>query len=301
MKGETALATLPKGENDQQARLFDELKLALSRTTSEDMKSWGAASAARLPAIGKRRIKNFGEMVTTIAKAAGREFQSALNAARSGRFGSHLGQRTAAGIDGTIDFGKQVWHVLGAVGSAVKDDPKKNAPGVLALALGFIAGSGGADGNGGIPDTDIVMFGIGDHRSLFTHSIIAGIVVEGAIMALADLAGIVCDKLPVGQRSAFWDQLSGAKDQIAGQLSAGASAGIAYHLAVDATLQPAAYKDLPISMPMEAHQMLFALNATVEGLDAAKRVQTPGEMVVSTVSNGFSALGSGVRSIFGSK
>ena len=154
------MTNLPTRHNDQQARLFDELKLALSRTTSEDMKSWGTASAARLPAIGKRRIRNFGTMISSIAKAAGREIQSAVNAAKDGQFGSHLGQRTAAGIDGTIDLGKQVWNVLGAVGSAVADDPKKNAPGVLALALGFIAGSGGADGNGGIPDTDIAMFGL---------------------------------------------------------------------------------------------------------------------------------------------
>ena len=295
------MTNLPTRRMDQQAKLFDELKLALSRTTSEDMKSWGLAAAARLPAIGKRRIKNFGSLISSLAKATGREVQSAVNAMKDGQFGSHLGQRTAAGIDGTIDLGKQAWHVLGAVGSSVMDDPKKNAPGVLALALGFIAGSGGMDGNGGIPDTDIAMFGIGDHRSLFTHSIIAGIVVEGSILALADLAEIVCDKLPVGQRSEFWDQLSSAKDQIAGQLAAGASAGIAYHLAVDATLQPAAYKDLPFSMPMEAHQMLFVVNAAIEGNDAAGRLHTPGEKTVAAVSDGLAAVGSGLRALFAQK
>ena len=295
------MTNLPTRQNDRQARLFDELKLALSRTTAEDMKSWGSAAAGRLPAIGKRRIKSFGSLISSIAKATGREVQSAVNAMKDGQFGSHLGQRTAAGIDGTIGLGKQVSRVVSAVGNSVMDDPKKNAPGVLALALGFIAGSGGVDGNGGVPDTDIAMFGIGDHRSLFTHSIIAGIVVEGSILALADLAGIVCDKLPVGERSGFWDQLSSAKDQIAGQLAAGASAGIAYHLAVDATLQPAAYKDLPISMPMEAHQMLFALNAAVEGQDASRRVETTGEKVVNTVTSGFSAFGAGMKAHFGSK
>ena len=209
-----------------------------------------------------------------------------------------VGQRTTAGIDTTLDFGKHTWRTLELVSKAVLDDPKKNAPGVLALALGYVAGSGGVDGNGGIPDTDIAIFGIGDHRSLFTHSIIAGIVVEASILALADLPGIVCDKLPTGQRSEFWEQISTTKDQIATQLSAGASAGIAYHLAVDATLQPAAYKDLPFSMPMEAHQMLFVLNATVEGNDITGRVRTLGEKAVAAVSNGFSAIGSGVRTLF---
>lgn len=172
MEKDPEMKNLPTVHIDQQARLFDELKLALSRTTSEDMKSWGVASAARLPAIGKRRIRNFSALISTIAKAAGREIQSAVNA---------------------------------------------------------------------------------------------------------------------------------AKDLIAGQLAAGASAGIAYHLSVDATLQPAAYKDLPVSMPMEAHQMLFALNAAVEGADAAKRAEKPGEKFVITVSNGFSAFGSGVKALLGSK
>ena len=281
--------------------LFDELKLALSRTTADDLKAWSTDSVSRLPTITKRRIKNFGALVSGIGKAVGEEVGGGVNAWKKGEFATHLGQRTAAGIDTTLDFGKRTWRTLELVSKAVLDDPKKNAPGVLALALGFIAGSGGVDGNGGIPDTDIAMFGIGDHRSLFTHSIIAGIVVETSILALADLAGIVCDKLPAGQRSEFWDQISSTKDQIASQLSAGASAGIAYHLAVDATLQPAAYKDLPFSMPLEAHQMLFAVNAAVEGNDAASRINTPGEKAVAAVSDGFSAVGSGLRALFGHK
>ena len=264
-------ALVPVG---QQQRLFDELKLALSLTTAEDLKAWGATSAKRLPAIGKRRIRNFGHMVHGVASFAGREIGGVIKAWRKGNTLEHLGQRTEAGFDETIDFGKRTWIGIETVTRAISDDPRKNAPGVLALALGFVAGSGGMDGNGGIPDTDITLFGIGDHRSILTHSIIAGMVVEGAILALADLAGIVCDKLPIGQRSQFWDTLSQTKDEIASQLAIGTSAGIAYHLAVDATLQPAAYKDFPISMPMEAHQTLFGLNAVVEGSDVVSRGKT---------------------------
>lgn len=50
----------------------------------------------------------------------GREVQSAANAMKDGQFGSHLGQRAAAGIDGTIDLGKQIRHLGGAVGSSSK-------------------------------------------------------------------------------------------------------------------------------------------------------------------------------------
>lgn len=281
----------------RQARLFYELKLAMSCTTPADLTAWGKTSAGRLPAIGKRRLKNLGNLVTSIADAAGRELRGAMVAWQQGRFGSHFGQRVAAGIDSTIDLGQRAWRTVGTVGRALIDDPQKNAPGVLALSLGFLAGSGGVDGNGGIPDTDIAMFGIGDHRSLITHSIIAGIVVEGAILAVADLAGIVCDKLPPGQRDPFWDRLSATKDQLALQLSVGASAGIAYHLAVDATLQPAAYKDLPISMPMEAHQLLFAANAAAEGVDVFKRGETTGEKLVGKAVDGIKAL-KGLKELF---
>lgn len=281
----------------RQARLFDELKFAMSRTSQPDLKAWGTTSARRLPAIGKRRLKNLGKLVTSIADAAGRELRGAMVAWQQGRFGSHMEQRAAAGIDSTIDLGQRAWRTVGTVGRALIDDPKQNAPGVLALSLGFLAGSGGVDGNGGIPDTDIAMFGIGDHRSLFTHSIIAGIVVEGAILAVADLAGIVCDKLPPGQRDPFWDRISSTKDQIALQLSAGASAGIAYHLAVDATLQEAPYKDLPISMPIEAHQLLFAANAAAEGVDVFKRRETTGERVAGKAVDGMKALGAGFKAL----
>lgn len=281
----TTNSTLPRTES----RLFTELQMALSKTNADDLKAWGKSSAVRLPVIGKRRLKNLGSLVTSVADAVGSELRKAMLAWQRGDFGKHLEQRTAAGIDSTIDMGRRTWTVVGTIGRALIDDPKKNAPGVLALSLGFLAGSGGVDGNGGIPDTDIAMFGIGDHRSLFTHSIIAGIVVEGSILALADLAGIVCNKLPAGERDPFWDTISSTKDLIAEKLAIGASAGIAYHLAVDATLQPAAYKDLPFSMPMEAHQTLFALNAAAEGVDAAKR-QTTGERITGTVSRGLASI-----------
>ena len=128
------------------------------------------------------------------------------------------------------------------------------------------------DANSGIPDSDLAL-GIGWHRSPFTHSIIAGVVVEGAILALVDLTGVIHDKLPPGY-DPFWDKLLAAKENIAARLSEGASAGIAYHLGVDATLQPGAYHGLPTDMPMEAHQALLAANAAAEGIDAVNKKQT---------------------------
>ena len=284
--------------NDEH-RLFDELKLALQQTDAEELKQWGKAAAFRFPAIGKRRLKNLGKLARNVAEFSRKEISDAASALQRQQFGTHVGNRIAAGIDTTVDIGHRTYRVTSAIVTALRSDPRNNAPGVLALALGFLVGSGGTDGNGGIPDTDIAMFGIGDHRSIFTHSILAGIVVEGSILALADLANVVCDKLPANNRSPFWDVLVDTKDKIANQLAIGASAGIAYHLAVDATIQPAAYKDLPFSMPMEAHQMLFAVNAVAEGFDATERSDTPGKRTVAAVSDGFGALGAGIKAFFG--
>ena len=87
----------------QRQRLFDELKLALSLTTAEDLKAWGATSARRLPAIGKRRIRNFGALLSGLASFAGREIGGAIKAWRRGNTLQHLGKRAEAGLDETIE------------------------------------------------------------------------------------------------------------------------------------------------------------------------------------------------------
>lgn len=255
-----------------QEKLFHELKMALAVTDSKDLKAWGGRSAAQLPFIIARRVKNLGALVSSIVRFTGKELIDAVRAISEGRSGAHFCNRSAAAIDGSIDIKNRVTKTASAISSALYSDPKNNAPGVLALATGFLAGSGGMDANGGIPDSDLAL-GIGWHRSPFTHSIIAGAVVEGAILALVDLTGVIHDKLPPGY-DPFWDKLLTAKESIAARLSQGASAGIAYHLGVDATLQLGAYHGLPIDMPMEAHQALLAANAAAEGIDSVNKKQT---------------------------
>ena len=264
-----ALATIEYSE--ARHRLFYELAYAIKQTDAKDMMRWGKVSASRIPKVGARRLKNLGKLAFSLTNFLSNEASLVSDAWKEKQLGGHLASRTSKGIESTFETGVKVCRFTTAMAVALRDDPKKNASTVLAFALGFFVGSGGLDGNGGIPDTDIAMFGIGNHRSILTHSVIAGIFVECSILALADLAGIVCDKLPQNKRSPFWDKISTSKDAIAQQLCVGASTGIAYHLAVDATIQPAAYKDLPLSMPMEAHQSVFALNAIAEGNDGLQR------------------------------
>jgi hypothetical protein len=256
----------------RQEQLFNELKTALAVTRQEDLKAWGRRSASLLPVIATRRIRNLGTLLSSLARFTGNELRNAIQAMGEGRLGTHLADRSAAAIDNSLDIGTRIKNTVSGIASALFSDPKSNAPGVLALAMGFLAGSGGLDANGGIPDGDLAL-GIGWHRSPFTHSIIAGIVVEGAILALVDLTGVIHDKLPPGY-DPFWDKLLATKEDFAFRLTQGASAGISYHLGVDATLQPGAYHDLPIEMPMEAHQTILALNALAEGADATHKKQT---------------------------
>lgn len=275
-----------------QDKLFSELKTALATTDSKDLKAWGERSFAQLPFITARRIKNLGALVSSIVRFTGKELSNAVRAMSEGRLGAHFSNRAVAAKDGSIDIKNRVTKSVSAISSALYSDPKSNAPGVLALATGFLASSGGIDGNGGIPDSDLAL-GIGWHRSPFTHSIIAGVVVEGAILALVDLTGVIHDKLPPGY-DPFWDKLLAAKENIAARLSEGASAGIAYHLGVDATLQPGAYHGLPIDMPMEAHQTLIAMNAAAEGIDTVNKKKAALAMGQFFV-DGFRSFGNGVR------
>lgn len=77
----------------------------------------------------------------------------------------------------------------------------------------------------------------------------------------------------------MWDRLSELAAPLAGPLVAGTSAGIAYHLLVDATLQPAAYHGLPWHMPMHDYEAVMGANGVAEGAYAAgigKRNETHG-------------------------
>lgn len=167
--------------------------------------------------------------------------------------------------------------LIGGISSALIDNPKENAPKVLAAFLGFYAGSGGTDGNGGIPDLDLFA-GIDAHRSILTHSILAGVVAEGVLLAAADLAVLVQDN-PPDSRDPIWEKLANAALPLKQSLIAGTSAGVAYHLLVDAGIQPAAYHGLPFEMPMEAHQGVMGANALAEARYAAEYRRRKGETV----------------------
>ena len=264
--------------------LYTELSKAVGQMSAEDLKSWGSKSVQRIPKLAVRRAKNFGSIVSKSGKFVFKELVGVHGAFKEGELKGHFKQRSVAAIDGTISAATFIKKSTSEIGKALFDNPQKNVLAVLSIALGYMVGSGGIDGNGGIPDTDIKTLGINAHRSPITHSIIAGIIAEAAILAIADLADVVVQKIPKSNRDPFWDKLIETKNQIAINMNRGVSSGIAYHLAIDATLQPGAYHGLPISMPMEAHQTLIGLNSLIEGIDVAHKEISTGQKVVNGIS-----------------
>ena len=278
-------------------RLFDDLAFALKRTQSSTLRAWGLRSAGRLVKLTGQRVSALASLAARIGRASSAEFTGLLQAWRADRLGEQVGDRTAAGIDGSIALARGARDLVTGVGGALMDNPRENAPKVLAAFLGFYAGSGGVDGDGGIPDLDLLA-GIDAHRSLLTHSILAGVAAEGVLLAIADLASEVHTKLPF-DHDPLWDRLAEAGAPLTASLAAGASAGIAYHLLWDAGIEPAPYKDLAFSMPIEAHQTMMGANGLAEWAYAINQnnkheasllqnnglpVKTPGRRSVEGVS-----------------
>lgn len=256
------------------SRLRNELRFALSRTDAVVLREWGGRAAGRLVRLTGQRIGALTQLAKFLGQGAFSEAKGFGRAIRTHGFGRHLGDRTAAAIDGTIGFTRSGASLARSISNALVDNPKDNAPKVMAAFLGFYAGSGGVDGDGGIPDLDLLA-GIDAHRSLLTHSILAGVLAEGLLLALVDLAGKIGDRLPL-DHDPLWDRLAEAGSPLSGALSAGASAGIAYHLLWDAGIEPAAYHGLPFEMSMEAHVGLMAANGTAEAAYVASRSRDVG-------------------------
>jgi hypothetical protein len=249
------------------SRLYSELGFALSRLGRDALKGWSTRSASRLLMLAGRRVGGLAKLATVLGRVGFGELMGVLTASRQRQLSTHIGNRTAAAIDGTISLSRDGTRLIAGVSRALMRDPKGTAPAVLGGLLGFSAGAGGLDGNGGIPDLDLLA-GIGAHRSPLTHTIVAGIIAEGLLLALADLAAEVHGKLPHDHDS-LWDELARIGRPLTESLAIGTSAGLAYHLLVDALIQPAALHGLPVHIPMEGHQTVIAASGLAEGVNAA--------------------------------
>lgn len=125
----------------------------------------------------------------------------------------------------------------------------------------FWASAGGSDLEGGLPDIDLA-FGIGNHRNVVSHTVLLGLGSEIALRLGIEVFGEIYSRLPSHHMRA-WDS-SYRFLQTHRRASINAMwAGIGAHFLKDANLFAEAtkpYTGMPISMPMDVHQALFAAN-----------------------------------------
>lgn len=219
-----------------------------------------------------RRVVNVASLAGRIGKGLIAEVQDGFDAYHYDNLRDHLIDRGRAIKESTVSVSSSTYNQLLDLKAALQNSPKEKAPELIVIVLAFLAASGGPDADGGTPDLDLVM-GIDAHRSIFTHSIISGAVVEAGLYSIATLIGIVHKNLPL-RHDPLWDVLHQNKDTYLSAVSKGTSAGIAYHLFVDGTFQPAAYHDLPFSIPIEGHQAIIGINAAAEALDVGAKDET---------------------------
>ncbi len=254
----------------REARLLREFQAAIGATSAEDLKAWGGRTVSFLGEVTIRRGKNFGSLVSWIWDFLTKETEGLLKAIRQNETLPHLKVRATAAHDQAQALGRDFAALYDTLSSNLQSRPKETAPKLVAGVLGFLVGSGGVQGDGGVPDLDF-LGGIGAHRSILTHSVIAGVIVETLVLGILDLSRTVYRNLPENH-DPLWEDLNNVSGDVFAALSTGLSAGIAYHLGVDATIDgDGTYKDLPVSLPQVGHQAILGANAAVEAIDAWKR------------------------------
>lgn len=263
MPGSHTTSTTAPYSGDRAAQLSYEISYAAKNTNPSDLWACGFAVVPNLGKTVGRRCLSLMNTVQTISEFTGREVVGLSHAYRHDDTRRHIASRAEKAMTMAT---AQAAMALRFTGNLI-NNPREIAPPVILGALSFYLGSGGPDGDGGIPDEDLI-FGLGAHRSIFTHSILAGATIETlAILALDLLRAVHVNLPPVHDK--LWDDINSQGTNAAEIFTRYVSAGITHHLIVDATIDgDGTYKDFPVPMPIEGHQAVAGLNAAAEGADA---------------------------------
>lgn len=263
--------------NTRAQRLLDELKFAVERTDRTVLAQWAVESARIFGKAFMRRVSGLAKVAGGAIRFVGRETFEAYRAAKSGNWSQHVDQKRTQIGDVLRRTGQSFAENARAIVSRLRTNPREAAPELLAAVLGFYIGSGGLDANGGIPDKDIAVGGIGSHRSVFTHSLLTGTLLETAVFSVVLLANAVYVNLPE-EHDEFWDRLIAETNRLTVAFAAGACAGLAYHLLADATWQAGKpYADLPLSLPHGGHELIMGGSAVAEGIRAGELGRVAGK------------------------
>jgi hypothetical protein len=246
-------------------RLAAELRYALRSVRKEDI----AACIKPIPQDAVRAASRRGQLLLSLAgsviQVVGGEASQLVRAARHGSGGAYVTKRLSAlGLQAKrrIDALRMSLQNLPHLARAAQQHPSEVLPELVGAILGFAAGSGGLDADGGIPDLDL-LFGIGAHRSPLTHTMVIGVGAECVALSLSRLIRLVHAKLP-SDRDPIWDQLHSAAQRTVSGTRVGTSLGLGFHLLADGTLQVAPLHGLGVALPMEAHQAIITLSGAAE-------------------------------------
>lgn len=237
----------------------------------QELRSWAVQIPITAASVSLRRGRNLKATASSARNWLKKEWNAANTAYKRHKLQDHLSERTKNIAGQSVDFAQGASVIVQHYGNRLAADPRKEAPVLIAGLVGFLMGSGGLDGDGGIPDLDL-LGGIGAHRSLLTHTIVAGIVAETLVRAVADLATRVHTKLP-DPHDELWEFLVLNDSRVIEALCTGVSFGLAYHFTVDSTVDAGgAYAGLKGVVAPAVDNFIQAGNAVVEGNDGFNRV-----------------------------
>lgn len=255
---------------ERRSRLIEELRTALKGTKDEELRVWAGQVMKIAGSVTLKRGRNFKELATGLYQAVKAECTAANKAWQANESG-YISKRTGEVLHNALDFAVHAKDIAVGYSGRVVANPRKEAPVLVAGVIGFLMGSGGLDGDGGIPDLDL-LGGIGAHRSLLTHTVVAGIVAETLIRSTADLVQRVHGRLP-RPHDPFWDVLAVGDSRVIEALCVGTSLGLGYHFAVDATADAGgAYAALKGTIGPELDNAFQAANAVTEGLHGLRQM-----------------------------
>lgn len=139
---------------------------------------------------------------------------------------------------------------------------------LAAMALSavlFFSVAGGIDAEGGLPDLDIKLFGIGKHRNIITHSVLLGFGAEFAMRFILCLISELHSKLPEDHHKA-WDIIATVARKSERMAISAVWLAIGVHLFKDAGLFSSSIKPvvgIPGHHSMFFHKMFLETNSAL--------------------------------------
>ncbi len=173
------------------------------------------------------------------------------------RFFQQLPQRTLEKFAGWLE----------AFSTLPRQDKEDEIVSLFLSGLIFVFVSGGKDLEGGLPDKDMV-FGMGAHRHILSHTILLGLGLEFTLRLWLTFSSKAYQRLPQDHHP-VWDRLRRILAKSESWLVAAGWLGIGAHLTKDGSLLAGSTKPLvglPFRASMDLHQLIMHSNALAAGL-----------------------------------